>query len=216
MGGEGLGGSGGGGDGGVPVDGRRLQGGRKTTQCTSWQCTFLQHQDSIGEGSDFPQSAASVPPLELRDIDKAATRPSTCFGSSCGGMSGERRPLSRRCRGSNRLESGSLAPKGPRRGDEKRAAAPGLHHVPWVQGPREWPKCHPGGLDQLADRSLRMREVRGSKPRFSIFAFALLLLLLRAPGLKACVDAMRLAAGQRRQAIARLPLRLPLPGGRCV
>ena len=25
-----------------------------------------------------------------------------------------------------------------------------------------------GGLDQLADRSLRMREVRGSKPRFSI------------------------------------------------
>ena len=27
-----------------------------------------------------------------------------------------------------------------------------------------------GGLDQLADRSLRMREVPGSKPGFSIFA----------------------------------------------
>ena len=32
-------------------------------------------------------------------------------------------------------------------------------------------RCHhSGGLDQLADRSLRMREVRGSKPRFSILA----------------------------------------------
>ena len=29
----------------------------------------------------------------------------------------------------------------------------------------------PGGLDQLADRSLRMREVPGSKPGFSILQF---------------------------------------------
>ena len=37
-----------------------------------------------------------------------------------------------------------------------------------------WHDHHSGGLDQLADRSLRMREVRGSKPRFSIFGLLFL------------------------------------------
>jgi hypothetical protein len=40
---------------------------------------------------------------------------------------------------------------------------------PRVQNAINYRRYHSGGLDQLADRSLRMREVRGSKPRFSIF-----------------------------------------------
>ena len=38
-----------------------------------------------------------------------------------------------------------------------------------------------GELDQLADRPLSMREVRGSKPRFSIFAIVFRLSLSRCP-----------------------------------